>query len=165
MIQVPDIKIDLIYDVAHNIAKFEKHNGKEVLVHRKGATRAFGPDHEEIPEEYRKIGQPVIIPGSMGTSSYLLLGTKKAEEESFSSCCHGAGRVMSRGAAKKNFSIDQAFGDMYKKGIIVKAASKLGLVEEMPETYKNVDDVIEVVVGAGLARKVIKTKPLMVMKG
>jgi len=165
----PDIKLDLIYDVAHNIAKFEKHKvgGKmvEVLVHRKGATRAFGPGHKEIPEEYSKIGQPVIIPGSMGTYSYLLLGTKGAEEESFGSCCHGAGRSMSRSEAKRRYTLEKAFKDLEAKGIAIKAASQSGVIEEIPEAYKDIDEVVEAVVGAGLARKVIKTRPLVVVKG
>lgn len=162
---VPDMKLTMIYDVAHNIAKIEHYKNKKVLVHRKGATRAFGPGNPEIPKEYQEIGQPVIIPGSMGTYSYLLLGTKKAEEESFGSCCHGAGRAMSRAEAKRRYSVQQAFSDLEKKGIIVKAASKIGVVEEVPGAYKDVDDVVEVVVGAGLARKVIKTRPLVVIKG
>jgi len=162
---IPDMQLEMIYDVAHNIAKIEKYKGKKVLVHRKGATRAFGPGHPEIPEEYKEIGQPVIIPGSMGTYSYLLLGTKHAEEETFGSCCHGAGRSMSRGQAKRQYSIKQAFADLEKKGIIIKAASKIGVVEEVPEAYKDVDEVVDTVVGVGLAKKVIKTKPLAVIKG
>lgn len=165
----PDIKLDMIYDVAHNIAKFEKHkvDGKmmEVLVHRKGATRAFGPGHPEIPEEYQKIGQPVIIPGSMGTYSYLLVGTNLTEAESFGSCCHGAGRSMSRAQAKREYSLEKAFKDLEAKGIVVKAASRGGVLEEIPEAYKDIDEVVEAVVGAGLARKVIKTRPLVVIKG
>jgi len=158
----------LIYDVAHNIAKIEKHDvdGKEKLlcVHRKGATRAFGPGHPDLPVKYKKIGQPVIIPGDMGRNSYLLVGTEKAKETFFSTC-HGAGRVMSRTEAinrAKNRSISQ---ELAKKGIIVKATGRDSLAEEMPDAYKDVNDVVNVVAGAGIAKRVCKIRPLGVIKG
>jgi len=159
----------LIYDVCHNIAKVETHkvNGKEMklCVHRKGATRAFGPGRDELSEEYRKIGQPVIIPGDMGTHSYLLIGTEQAMQESFGSCCHGAGRVMSRSKAKRTFSYQQVKNELQKKGIVVFSVQKNTLVEESPQTYKNVSDVVEAVEMAGLAKKIVRTKPLGVLKG
>ena len=160
--------MNLIYDVAHNIAKIEKHNidGKEktLCVHRKGATRAFGPGNPELPARYKKIGQPVIIPGDMGRNSYLLLGTKKAAE-TFYSTCHGAGRVMSRSEAirrAKNRSISQ---ELAQRGIIVKATGRDALAEEMPDAYKNVNDVVKVVAGAGISKKVCRMRPLGVIKG
>ncbi|MDP8226108.1 MAG: RtcB family protein [Candidatus Celaenobacter polaris] len=159
----------LIYDVCHNIAKIETHNvnGKEMklCVHRKGATRAFGPGRDELSDEYREIGQPVIIPGDMGTHSFLLIGTDKAMEESFGSCCHGAGRVMSRSKAKRTFSFQQVKSELQKQGIVVHSVQKNTLVEESPHTYKNVSDVVEAVEMAGLARKIVRTRPLGVLKG
>jgi tRNA-splicing ligase RtcB len=157
-----------LYDVAHNIIKKEKYNinGKEteVAVHRKGATRAFPPGHPEIPEKYRGVGQPVIIPGSMGTASYVLVGTKEAEE-AFYSTCHGAGRTMSRNAAIKNLSGREIVENLEKGGIIVKCYSIKGIAEEAPQAYKNIDEVVEVVHQAGLAKKVAKLSPLAVIKG
>lgn len=159
----------LIYDVCHNIAKVEKHkvNGKEMMlcVHRKGATRSFGPGRDELSDEYKEIGQPVIIPGDMGTHSFLLIGTDKAMEESFGSCCHGAGRVMSRSKAKRTFSFQQVKSELQKQGIVVWSVKKNTLVEESPHTYKNVSDVVEAVEMAGLARKIVRTRPLGVLKG
>ncbi len=159
----------LIYDVCHNIAKKETHTvgDKEMnlCVHRKGATRAFGPGREELSEVYREIGQPVIIPGDMGTNSFLLLGTEKAMQESFGSCCHGAGRVMSRNQAKRTYSFQQVKDEMQKKGIVVFSVQKNTLVEESPHTYKNVSDVVEAVEIAGLAKKILRTRPLGVLKG
>jgi len=161
--------ITLIYDVAHNIAKMEKHkvNGKEKLlcVHRKGATRAFPAGHPDIPEDYKEVGQPVLIPGDMGRYSYILVGTEKAMEETWGSVCHGAGRLMSRAAATRQVSVGQLMADLEKKGIIVMAASRKGLVEEAPEAYKDVREVVDVVHNAGLARKVARMKPLGVVKG
>lgn len=161
--------LKLVYDVAHNIAKEEEHtiNGKrkKVLVHRKGATRAFPKHHPEIPQEYYEIGQPVLIPGSMGTYSYVLVGTEKAMEETFGSTCHGAGRAMSRHAAKKNISADQLIDQLLKKGVRVRGASKSGLTEEKPEAYKDVSEVVEVMHGSGIASKVAKMIPIAVMKG
>jgi tRNA-splicing ligase RtcB len=161
-------KLTLLYDVAHNIIKIEKYNidgkEKEVAVHRKGATRAFPPGHSEIPEKYRGVGQPVIIPGSMGTASYVLVGTKEAEE-AFYSTCHGAGRTMSRNAAIKNLSGREIVENLEKGGIIVKCYSIKGIAEEAPQAYKNIDEVVEVVHQAGLAKKVAKLSPLAVIKG
>jgi tRNA-splicing ligase RtcB (3'-phosphate/5'-hydroxy nucleic acid ligase) len=159
----------LIYDVAHNIAKIEKHkiDGKEKLlcVHRKGATRAFGPGHPDIPERYRKIGQPVIIPGDMGRNSYLLVGTDKAMQETFGSTCHGAGRLQSRTAASRGIKPDMLLKELSSKGIIVKASGRNTLVEEAPAAYKDVNDVVEVVHNAGIGKRVCRMRPLGVIKG
>jgi tRNA-splicing ligase RtcB len=165
----PNLSADVVYDVCHNIAKFENHlidkkNG-EVLVMRKGATRSFGPGRKEIPEEYRKIGQPVIIPGSMGTSSYVLVGTEKAEELSFGSTAHGAGRVESRTSARKNITADEIKKQLEKKGIEIEAGSYKGIVEEAPEVYKDIDEVVKVSDKTGIGRLVAKLVPLAVMKG
>ncbi len=161
--------LSLIYDVAHNIAKIETHviNGKKqkVIVHRKGATRAFGPGNLEIPEGYRHLGQPVLIPGSMGTASYVLVGTEQAMLMSFGSCCHGAGRVMSRTAAKRAIHGKQLKEDLQRAGIYVQASSYAGLAEEAPSAYKDIDDVINVVDSVGIARKVVKLRPMAVIKG
>ncbi len=161
--------MDLVYDVAHNIAKFEEYvvNGKKktLCVHRKGATRALGPGNPQLPLEYRDIGQPVIIPGSMGTGSYLLVGTKKAEAETFGSTCHGAGRVKSRHEAIHTVNLDQLIKELKEKGIEVRATGKKTIVEEAPSAYKDIDQVIDAVEGAGLSRKVCKMKPLCVVKG
>ena len=159
----------LIYDVAHNIAKFEKYiiDGQEkvLCVHRKGATRAFGPGHKELPEKYKDMGQPVIIPGDMGRASYLLVGTKKAEEESFSSTCHGAGRLKSRHEAIRTGDFNTLIKELSSKGIEVRATGKKTVLEEAPSAYKNVDEVAEVVCKAGLSKKVCRMKPLCVVKG
>jgi len=161
--------MDLIYDVAHNIAKFEKYNidGKEktLCVHRKGATRAFGPGNLELPSRYRDIGQPVIIPGDMGTASYLLVGTKKTEEETFGSTCHGAGRLKSRSEAIRTVDFDQLIKELKQKGIEVRSTGKKTIVEEAPSAYKNIDDVINVVDKAELSKKVCRMRPLCVVKG
>jgi len=165
----PKIKIDVIYDVCHNIAKFEEHvvDGKlkKVLIHRKGATRAFGPGHAEIPEDYKKVGQPVIIPGSMGTASYLLVGTKKAEEITFASTVHGAGRVQSRSAALKNIKGEKVKEELSKIGVELKAGGWKGVAEESPEVYKDIDEVVKVVDELGISKKVVRLKPLGVVKG
>lgn len=157
-----------LYDVAHNIIKKERYliNGKEteVAVHRKGATRAFPPGHNEVPEKYREVGQPVLIPGSMGTASYVLVGTKEGEE-SFFSTCHGAGRTMSRHAAIRAVSGEEVIRQLKEKGIIVKSWSSRGIAEEAPMAYKDVDKVVEVVHNAGLSRKVARLIPLAVIKG
>ena len=161
--------MDLIYDVAHNIAKFENFviDGKSKLlcVHRKGATRAFAPGHPELPEAYRDTGQPVIIPGDMGRNSYLLVGAAQAAEETFSSCCHGAGRAMSRTAALKAARGRSIRKELEDRGIIVMARSEKGIAEEQPDAYKDVNEVVEVVMRAGLARKVVRMRPLGVIKG
>lgn len=161
--------LQLVYDVAHNIAKKEEYTvvGKKIAVcmHRKGATRAFGPGNAQIPEFYKKVGQPVIIPGSMGTSSFVLAGTKKAEEETFGSVCHGAGRGLSRSAAKRQVSGKQIKDDLEKRGILVRCASYADIAEEAPTAYKDIDSVVNVVAKAGLAVKVAKMYPLGVVKG
>lgn len=158
-----------VYDVAHNIGKIEKHdiNGQKisVCVHRKGATRAFGPGSEDVPPEYQKIGQPVLVPGSMGTSSWVLAGTTLSMKKTFGSCCHGAGRVMSRKKAKMNFRGYQLINDLEIQGVHVQTGSLSGLAEEAPGAYKNVDEVINVVTGAGIASKVAKLRPVAVIKG
>lgn len=165
----PKMKIDVVYDVCHNIAKFEEHviDGKKkmVCVHRKGATRCFGAGRKEIPETYRKIGQPVIIPGSMGTSSYILIGTKKAEELTFGSTVHGAGRVSSRSSALRNLRGEEIKKELNKKGIEVKAGSWKSLAEEAPQVYKDVDEVVETMHELGISKKVARLKPLVVIKG
>jgi len=161
--------LELLYDVAHNIAKIEEHtiDGKKqkVIVHRKGATRAFGPGHNELPEKYKHTGQPVIIPGSMGTASYVLAGTTKSMEESFGSTCHGAGRQMSRHAARKQVNPDKLRNELLEKGIIIQAGSMRGISEEAPTAYKDVHSVVDVVDRAGIAKKVAELKPLAVIKG
>jgi tRNA-splicing ligase RtcB len=161
-------ELRLLYDVAHNIAKIEKHkvNGKEVdaCVHRKGATRAFPPNHLEIPEKYRSVGQPVLIPGSMGTASYVLVGIKEGED-SFFSTAHGAGRAMSRRAATRKISGQEVINQLKQKGIIVKCHSFRGIAEEAPLAYKDIDSVVEVVHRAGLSKKVARLVPLAVIKG
>jgi tRNA-splicing ligase RtcB len=164
-----DLKLDLIYDVCHNIAKIETHtvNGekKKLCVHRKGATRAFPPDHADVPSDYRSIGQPVLIPGDMGRCSYVLLGTKRAMDETFGSTCHGAGRVMSRHQAIKAAKGRDVARELENKGIIVRGASRGTIVEEIPDAYKDVTDVVNVVHHAGISRKVAKLVPLGVIKG
>ncbi len=157
--------LTLIYDVAHNMAKLERHGGEDLLVHRKGATRAFGPSHPETPEAYRGVGQPVLIPGSMGTASYVLVGTDEGLGLSFGSTCHGAGRAMSRTAAKKVQKGNEVRKALEDKGIIVRCASAGELAEEAPHAYKDVDRVVDVVHNAGLARKVARLVPLGVVKG
>jgi tRNA-splicing ligase RtcB len=163
-----DLGMDLVYDVSHNIAKIEKHNinGKEktLCVHRKGATRAFPPGHPELPDKYRKTGQPVIIPGDMGRNSYLLVGTKKAEE-TFYSTCHGAGRRMSRSAAIRACRGRSIARELENKGIIVKSSGRETLAEEAPEAYKDVNEVVSVVEGAGISKRVCRMRPVGVIKG
>lgn len=163
-----DLGMDLVYDVAHNIAKIEKYtiDGKErtLCVHRKGATRAFPPGHPDLPAKYAKVGQPVIIPGDMGRNSYLLAGTRKAEE-TFYSTCHGAGRRMSRTAAISACRGRSIARELEAKGIIVKSSGRETLAEEAPEAYKDVNEVVNVVHGAGISKKVCKMRPLGVIKG
>ncbi len=164
-----DLGMSLIWDVAHNIAKFERYpignKDRLLCVHRKGATRAFGPGNDELPPEYKQIGQPVIIPGDMGRNSYILLGTKRAEEETFGSTCHGAGRLLSRKAAMHSERRFTLLKDLQAKGIKVMAASRGTLAEEAPYAYKNVNDVVEVVDRAGISKKVCKMRPMGVIKG
>ena len=158
-----------VYDIAHNMAKIETHliDGKplKVCVHRKGATRAFGPGHPELPDEYRALGQPVLVPGSMGTASWVLVGTEASMQRSFGSSCHGAGRVMSRAQAKKQVRGDALRRDLEKDGIRIRAGSLPGLAEEAPQAYKDVDEVVAVVCGAQIARKVARLVPVAVIKG
>ncbi|MDK2861743.1 MAG: hypothetical protein PWP33_946 [Thermodesulfobacterium sp.] len=165
----PGIFLKVLYDVSHNTCKVEHHliNGKlkKLYVHRKGATRAWGPGRKELPKEYQKVGQPVIIGGSMGTASYILVGTEEGEEKAFGSACHGAGRTMSRNQAIKTFRADQIIENLRKKGIIVMAKSKKGLCEEAPEAYKDVNEVIEATCKAGLTKKVAKLIPIGCIKG
>ncbi len=166
---IPEARITVLYDISHNTCKVEKHEVdgrlKELYVHRKGATRAWGPGRPELPARYQKVGQPVIIGGSMGTASYILVGTKEGEEKAFGSACHGAGRTMSRHQALKRWRADQIIEALRKKGIVVRAKSKRGLVEEAPEAYKDVSQVVEVAHKAGLARKVAKVLPMGCIKG
>lgn len=161
--------LNLVYDVAHNIAKIEEHNidgqTKKVWIHRKGATRAFPPNHEAVPADYRSCGQPVIIPGSMGTSSWLLVGTAKAMEITFGSTAHGAGRMLSRTAAKRQFQGGEVKRALEKRGIVVRAASQVVLAEEADPSYKNVDKVAEVSDKVGIATRVVRLVPLAVVKG
>ncbi len=163
------VNMQVVYEVAHNIAKMETHlvDGKEkrLCVHRKGATRAFGPGNPNIPAAYRDIGQPVLIPGDMGRYSYVLVGTADAMEKTFGTTCHGAGRVMSRIKAKKAARGRELTREMEDRGVIVMASSKATIAEEMPEAYKDVAEVVDTVVKAGLSRKVAKLVPLGVVKG
>jgi len=163
------IGLNLVYDVAHNIAKIETHriNGEreKVIVHRKGATRAFPKGHEDLPEKYRSIGQPVLIPGSMGTASYILIGESKSMDLSFGSSAHGAGRMMSRAAAKRSYRYEDVIRKMNERGIIVKSTTKEGVVEEVPEAYKDVDEVVRVTHELGLSKMVVRLRPIAVIKG
>ena len=160
--------LELLYDVAHNIAKIEEHevDGKKMklIVHRKGATRAFPPNHPEIPEKYKDVGQPVLIPGSMGTASYVLVGIEEGKE-SWYSTCHGAGRAMSRHAAIRKVRGEEVVKRLSEKGIIIKCRSMRGIAEEAPLAYKNIDEVVKVVHQAGLSKKVARLIPLAVIKG
>ncbi len=158
-----------VYDLAHNIGKIETHTvdgqARRVCVHRKGATRAFGPGHPDLPPQYLKIGQPILVPGSMGTSSWVLVGTAGAMQKSFGSCCHGAGRVLSRTQAKKEVQGGQLKDELAGRGIFVQTGSLRGLAEEAPRAYKDIDRVIACVEGAGLGRRVARLVPLAVIKG
>lgn len=162
-------EMPLIYDVAHNVAKWEEHEvggvRRKVCVHRKGATRAFGPGRAEIPQEFRAVGQPVIIPGSMGTSSYLLAGTNGAMEKTFGSTCHGAGRVKSRSSAKKSLTGDAVAAALLKDGIYVRAPNPAAIAEEAPDVYKPSSEVVKTVSDAGISRIAVRLSPLGVIKG
>ncbi|SPC33729.1 tRNA-splicing ligase RtcB [Candidatus Nitrosocaldus cavascurensis] len=164
-----DLNMHLVYDVAHNIAKVEEHKVdgslKRVVVHRKGATRAFPAGREEIPAKYRAIGQPVLIPGSMGTASWILLGSPKAMELTFGSTAHGAGRTMSRAAAKRSYTAQEVQKRLESRGIYIKALTREGVVEETPEAYKDVDAVADVSHSVGIATKVARLVPIGVIKG
>ena len=163
------LELNLIYDVAHNIAKFEEHTiggkSKKVWVHRKGATRAFPADHPEVPAAYRSIGQPVIIPGDMGRASWVLVGASGSMEQTFGTACHGAGRQLSRTAAVKKAQGRRIDQELAERGVIAKSRSWKGLAEEQPDAYKDVDLVVEVVHQAGIARKVARMRPIGVVKG
>ncbi|MDY6846035.1 MAG: RtcB family protein [Chloroflexota bacterium] len=167
--KVDDWHLKQVYDIAHNIGKFERHTiygeEKRVCIHRKGATRAFGPGSEGLPDAYAEIGQPVLVPGSMGTASWVLVGTELSMERSFGSSCHGAGRVMSRSQAKRKVWGEDLLKKLEKEGIEIRAGSMAGLAEEAPQAYKDVDQVVESVVGAGIAKKVAVLHPLVVIKG
>ena len=154
-----------IYDVAHNVAKMEQHAGQLVCVHRKGATRSFAAGSIDIPESYRHVGQPVFIPGSMGTSSWVLVGSQGAMERTFGTVCHGAGRRMSRTKARKQVQGAELRRELEAQGIVVRSPSNRGLAEEAPLAYKDVDSVVSVVERAGLARRVAQLKPIGVVKG
>jgi tRNA-splicing ligase RtcB len=164
-----ELGMSLIYDVAHNVAKVEDHfvdgKTKKLVVHRKGATRAFPPGHPELPEPYRQLGQPVLIPGDMGRASFVLLGTEKAMQETFGSTCHGAGRLMSRHQAIRKAKGRAIWRELEDKGIIVRSAGRGTLAEEMSEAYKDVSEVVDVVHKAGISKKVARLRPLGVVKG
>jgi len=164
-----DLAMHQVYDVCHNIAKQETHTvggePRTVCVHRKGATRAFPPGHPAVCEAYRQVGQPILIPGDMGTASYVLAGTQAAMQTSFGSTCHGAGRVLSRTAAKKRSRGRAIHRELADKGILVKWTGRSTLAEEMPEAYKDIDEVVDAVHGAGISKKVAKLRPLCVIKG
>ena len=162
-------ELPLLFDVSHNTCKVETHaidgEAKKLYVHRKGATRAFGPGHPTLPEALRAAGQPVLIGGSMGTESYVLVGSSEGEERAFASACHGAGRQMSRHQALKTWYGRQVVDDLRAKGVIVKSPSMRGVAEEAPGAYKDVRAVVDAAEGAGLARKVAKLSPLICIKG
>ncbi len=174
----PDVELETVYDVAHNICKVEEHKidvvgddgvkrkeMKKVYLHRKGATRAFPPGHPELVEAYRKVGQPILLPGSMGTSSYILVGTEKGMEETFGSTAHGAGRVMSRQQALKEFKGEQVKKDLAAQDISIKSASWKGVAEEAPGVYKDIDEVARVSDETGIGKRVVRLKPMGVIKG
>ena len=167
--KLKDWHLHQVYDICHNMGKIETHviDGEKmkVCVHRKGATRAFGPGAQELPDEYKPIGQPVLVPGSMGTASWVLVGTEASMTLSFGSTCHGAGRLMSRHEAKRNVRGEKLRQDLEAEGIHIRAGSMAGLAEEAPQAYKDVNQVVEAVVGGGIARKVARMVPLAVIKG
>jgi tRNA-splicing ligase RtcB len=163
------LSMRLLYDVCHNIAKEEVHRvdgqPRRVCVHRKGATRAFAPGHEALSDDFQATGQPVIIPGDMGTASYVLVGTARAMAETFGSTCHGAGRLLSRTAAKKQSRGRAIYRELEDRGILVRWTGRATLAEEMPDAYKDVSEVVAVVHGAGISRRVARLRPLAVVKG
>jgi tRNA-splicing ligase RtcB (3'-phosphate/5'-hydroxy nucleic acid ligase) len=154
-----------VYDVAHNVAKVEEHGGKEVCVHRKGATRALPPGSEEIPAAHREVGQAVFVPGSMGTSSFVLAGAPGAMERCFGTVCHGAGRRMSRRGARRAVRGAELRSELEEQGVVVRCGSNKGLAEEAPTAYKDVEQVVAIVERAGLARRVAQLRPIGVVKG
>ncbi|MHB0877360.1 MAG: RtcB family protein, partial [Anaerolineae bacterium] len=163
------VSLRVVYDVAHNVAKLEQHSvdgiRRELCVHRKGATRAFPAGHPDVPADYRAVGQPVLVPGDMGTSSYVLVANEAAMSLAFGSCCHGAGRLLSRAAARKKVDVKRLRAELEERGIVVRAHSNSGLAEEAPDAYKDIDAVVAVVEGAGLARRVAQLRPIGVVKG
>jgi len=165
----PDADLALLFDVSHNTCKVETHKAdggrRELFVHRKGATRAFGPGHPDLPEALRKVGQPVLIGGSMGTGSYVLAGAASSEEKAFASACHGAGRAMSRHAALRAWSGRQIVSDLAERGILIRSPSMRGVAEEAPGAYKDVGAVVLAAEQAGLARRVARLTPLICIKG
>ena len=165
----PNTDLDLLFDVSHNTCKVESHRAdggsRQLFVHRKGATRAFGPNHPDLPEALRKIGQPVLIGGSMGTGSYVLAGTPSSDEKSFASACHGAGRAMSRHAALRKWSGRQIVDDLAASGIMIRSPSMRGIAEEAPGAYKDVGAVVLAAEQSGLARRVARLRPLICIKG
>jgi len=165
----PQTEMSLLYDVSHNTCKVESHRTdgrvKRVFVHRKGATRAFGPDHPDLPPVFKGIGQPVLIGGTMGTASYVLVGTSEGEMRSFSSSCHGAGRAMSRHAAARQWQGRQVMRDLAERGILIRSPSPRGVAEEAPGAYKDVTAVVDAADQAGLSRKVVRLEPLVCVKG
>jgi tRNA-splicing ligase RtcB len=166
---LPEASLELLYDVSHNTCKCERHvidgQPRELYVHRKGATRAFGPGHAALPPEYREVGQPVIIGGSMGTASYILAGTRESEQRAYSSSCHGAGRAMSRHAATRKWHGGKVIDDLAYRGIIIRSPSLRGVAEEAPGAYKDVDAVVNAAEKAGLSRKVARLEPMVCVKG
>ena len=166
---LPQAQLELLYDVSHNTCKLERHRVdgelRELYIHRKGATRAFGPGHSELPPAFREVGQPVLIGGSMGTASYILCGTQEAEQRSFSSACHGAGRAMSRRAASKHWQGRKVIDDLAGHGVTIRSPSLRGIAEEAPGAYKDVTEVVDASDRAGLARKVARVRPLICIKG
>lgn len=165
----PGLHLNLLYDVSHNTCKLEQHmiagKKKAVFVHRKGATRAFGPGHPDLPEVFKQVGQPVLIGGSMGTCSYVLCGTKEGEHRAFSSACHGAGRAMSRHQATKQWQGRTLVDELASRGVIIRSPSLRGVAEEAPGAYKDVSVVVDVADRAGLARKVARLEPVICIKG
>jgi tRNA-splicing ligase RtcB len=165
----PKAELSMLYDVSHNTCKVESHRidggERRLFVHRKGATRAFGPGHPDLPTEFASIGQPVIIGGTMGTASYILVGTAEAEARSFGSSCHGAGRAMSRHQAFRQWRGRQVVDELASRGIIVKSPSSRGVAEEAPGAYKDVTAVVDAADRAGLSRKVARLEPLICIKG
>ena len=166
---IPAAKLELLYDVSHNTCKLEKHDvdglPRKLFIHRKGATRAYGPGHPDVPEPLRAVGQPVLIGGSMGTASYILAGTKKSEAQAFSSACHGAGRSMSRHQATRQWKGRALVDELASRGIIIKSPSLRGVAEEAPGAYKDVSEVVQAADKAGLAKTVARLEPLIVIKG
>jgi tRNA-splicing ligase RtcB len=165
-----DLGMNMVYDVCHNMAKIEDHvlddgSKRKLLVHRKGATRAFPPGHPTLPEKYKKIGQPVIVGGSMGTCSYILVGTEQAMKETWGSACHGAGRNLSRAQSKREIPAKQVMDDLKKKGVVFRVGTPKLIAEEAPESYKDVTSVVETCHGAGICKKVVRLRPLAVVKG